>query len=104
MKRNSVGCVRRISSMSCSTTGIGRYVARSVAWSRTPLSGTPPYFAELAGGVNVTASKRTPGSRRAFIAAATRSASSQGAPVCWNGCDVPRPSEMFAASKNTVPG
>ena len=55
-------------------------------------------------GVNATGSLSTPASPNAANAAWSLSASSHGAPICSNGCSVPRPTLTLVASKRQTPG
>ena len=55
-------------------------------------------------GSKSTGRKYTPGRPRRFIDSAKRSAITHGAPRNSNGRVVPRPSETFVPSNNTLPG
>ena len=88
--------------MSAAPQATGRKASRSVTWIWQPPHAARACFWNV--GSNVAGRKWTPAGPSAFIRAANRVASIQGAPTSSNGRVVPRPSESSVPSNSTVPG
>ena len=91
-----------MASISATPVSTGLNVVRSSTWIWHPPHVFLACFWNV--GSKTAGRKCTPGSFRAFIASAKRSASTHGAPTSSNGRVVPRASEALVPSKSTVPG